>query len=227
MVAGDFAADALRAVDEGLVEIRDGREIVWPHCGARPLLIDQGERKSTPRRISVRVEDVLTLAALYELVERRGWPRDHVWLEPKIGRGWPLDLAVRQGPGPAAQMVIAAEAKSSDALANKLVTEVRECGARGEHDEGACGKRNSHRKYRALVAESPCVFLVLSPTCRRAYSVRKGTRAGELELVERDGIPTGGRGLATNPVTPATKSASSPPDHPMQCSLGEPSRRRR
>ena len=77
-------------------------------------------------------------------------------------------------------------------LAEELRDEVQDCGSRGRHGEKECGRKDSHRKYAALVARRPPVFWILAPAERIELRVSYGPGEDQLSLQPRASV-SGGR----------------------------------
>src|SRR5690606_30736031 len=82
------ASDFLSAIDEGLV-VHDRGIFRAPCSKATEQIFWQGDKKSSPRRISLWLEPIITMAGLFRLYAKYGWPKSQLGMQ---SRTWAFDL---------------------------------------------------------------------------------------------------------------------------------------
>ena len=143
----------LTAVDEQVVEIRDGSAVLPDASRAhffgndKPLFYREG---------------VLEVAAAGMLVHRYGWsPEDLRFQSPWP---WAFDLLVHTCCGDSKSVAIAGEAKWKQTDALKLLAGLEACCAMGRHAKDGCSESiNHHRKHEGLLEYRPRVLWIIGP----------------------------------------------------------------
>ena len=153
------AADFMHAIDRGLVTHLNG-SFMAPRSKAKEQLFWEGARNTSPRRLTLWLEPVITIAALGRLHREHGWPANRLGLQSAT---WAFDLVGYQGDLAREQVVC--EVKKSDAEVRKLMGFMTE-NANTATDmatrlKGA--ELNAFRKVLALRQSDCLVFWALGP----------------------------------------------------------------
>lgn len=149
----------LRAIDERVVEIRDG----WPTLPdtRHTYFFEKGGG-----RVRLYREGFVEVAAAGMLALKFGWPSQRLTFQsPRRGRArvWAFDL-IAYADDEHTEVAIAGEAKWRQRDAVDLVRALGVCGERGNHLEGDCReKKSDHRKFEGLVAFRPAVLWIIGP----------------------------------------------------------------
>jgi hypothetical protein len=154
------AHDFLRALDSGVVMFADRQRLKMAHGLASETLFWEGERKITPRPISLWLETVITVAAAGRLHLDYGWPAECLGMQSKGGA---FDLMAFKPPDFVNEYV-AVEVKKTSRELDRLLANLTKCGE-GEHD-ASCDKgtrMNAHRKWIALRARRAKLFWTVGP----------------------------------------------------------------
>ena len=154
------AHDFLRALDSGVVVFADRQRLKMAHGLASETLFWEGERKISPRPISLWLETVITLAAVGRLHLDYGWPAECLGMQSKDSA---FELMAFKPPDFMNEYV-AAEVKKTGREIGRLVANLTKCCA-GEHDE-SCEKgmrMSAHRKWIALRARRAKLFWAVGP----------------------------------------------------------------
>jgi hypothetical protein len=155
------AHDFLRALDSGVVVFADRQRLKMAHGLASETLFWEGERKISPRPISLWLETVITVAAAGRLQLDYRWPAECLGMQSKDSA---FDLMAFKPPDFVNEYV-AAEVKKNSREIDRLLANLTKCCA-GEHDP-SCNKgsrMNAHRKWIALQAHPPSLFWAVGPS---------------------------------------------------------------
>ncbi|KGK42813.1 hypothetical protein LH51_04300 [Nitrincola sp. A-D6] len=110
------AKDFLAAVDEGLV-VHDSGVFRAPCSKATEQIFWQGLKTTSPRKITLWIEPVITMAGLFRLHSKYGWPRSQLGMQSKT---WAFDVvAYAQDQD---QELLACEVKKSWREIEKLIS---------------------------------------------------------------------------------------------------------
>ena len=82
------AKDFMAAVDDGLV-VHDNGVFRAPCSKATEQIFWQGDTKTSPRKISLWIEPIITMAGLSRLHRKYGWPMSQLGMQSKT---WAFDL---------------------------------------------------------------------------------------------------------------------------------------
>jgi hypothetical protein len=161
-VSEDIARSVVKACDRGIVT-ETGRGSFHLRGGVGTAAIFwHGKRSKRPRPVIFAHEGLISVALAYEL-SRLGWRPYQMDFEVLADA---FDLGVFDPRSN--RMLIVGEAKTQDDDVDKLIGEIRSCGARGAHRRGDCRNELGHSKYAGLIAGKPEVLVVRSPGVRRA-----------------------------------------------------------
>ena len=152
------ARDFLRALDSGLVYDIGGGRYRAPRSNANEQLFWEGRRAKVPRRLSLWLEPVITIAAVARLHFDLGWSRESLGMQSK---GYAFDVMAYDGERP----VIAGEVKKSVKEVDNLLMHLDEFARLGSQDAPArADKRlNAFRKGVGLIQGRVPFFWVVGP----------------------------------------------------------------
>jgi hypothetical protein len=168
----------LIAIDEGVVEVRDG-DFYRGASSSEGIFEQAGPKGVNPRPPKLRKESFLEIAAVGMLAIRYGWPVENLGFEsPK----WALDFLAYVDDA-WSEVAIAGEAKLKQTEAEALSANIDACGRRGNHREGDCRSKNHHRKYAEILELQPPILWIVGP---QAFA------ADDPDLVFRVGQRSGG-----------------------------------
>ena len=145
------ALSVVRAVDDGVVEIKDD----WPTLpdGVNTYLFEKGGGRARLYR-----EGFLEVAAAGMLARRYGWSPERLKFQSAaLGRSgvWTFDLLAAADDAEDG-VAIAADAKWRQRDAIKLARTLDTCSRRGDHDEADCdARRDDHQKHAVWWSSGP------------------------------------------------------------------------
>lgn len=176
------AADFLAAIDEKLVSHADGFFFA-PCSKAKEQIFWTGSKSTSPTRLTLWLEPIITMAGLLRLYRDYGWPLSSLGMQ---SRTWAFDLV-----GYAANRedeVLACEVKKTVREIDALIDFMRHQGS--EHSrmlsEMKGGERNAFKKVLALRESRAPRFWALGPGgFGYVFNVEYGT-AGEVFLKAAD-----------------------------------------
>lgn len=148
-----------RAIDERVVEVRDG----WPTLqdSRHTYFFEKGGG-----RVRAYREGFVEVAAAGMLALKFGWPPQRLTFQsPRRGRArvWAFDL-LAYADDEHTEVSVAGEAKWRQRDAVDLVRALGVCGERGDHLEDECReKKSDHRKFEGLVAFRPELLWIIGP----------------------------------------------------------------
>jgi hypothetical protein len=150
----------LAAIDEGVVEVTSEGDLVLGGTYPDGIFETKGPKDEVPRRMGIRPESFLEVAAVGMLAVRYRWPPERLRFQAP---GWAYDF-LAYADDEWSGVTIAGEAKLAQKDALKLWTSLEACGQRGDHGEAACSEdRNHHRKYLGLVTFNPRMLWIVGP----------------------------------------------------------------
>lgn len=149
----------MRAVDGGLVSESEGFFFA-PRGAAKEQIFWQGERKSTPRPITLWVEPIITIGALARLNAEYGWPVENLGAQSKT---WAFDLVCYQKASD--RKLVACEVKKESKEIEKLLAFMNaQCGRPPLDPEPKnSAERNAYRKVQGIRRAWPKLFWALGP----------------------------------------------------------------
>lgn len=153
------ASDFCAALDANLV-VHDKGTFRAALSKAKEQIFWEGRRKILPRRISLWLEPVITIAGLKRLCVDFGWPKERVGLQSKT---WAFDLVGYSAT--CLTELLVCEVKKNIEEIERLVELMKQFGAspaNGAHDLTAEG-RNALKKVDGLRRNKPPVFWALGP----------------------------------------------------------------
>jgi hypothetical protein len=153
------ADDFMQAIDHGLVSHHAGR-FTAPCSKATEQIFWEGARKDAPRKITLWLEPVITIAGLMRLHRKFGWPAGVLGLQSKT---WAFDLVAYHADRDSERIVC--EVKKSVGEVDRLITFMeKHASTPAEGEVGVSGpERNALRKVTALRSSASEVFWVLGP----------------------------------------------------------------
>jgi hypothetical protein len=114
-VAETDARDFLTAIDDGLV-VHDNGVFTAPCSKATEQIFWQGEKTTSPRRITLWIEPIITIAGLSKLHRNFMWPKNQLGLQSKT---WAFDLVAYSSN--LTREMVACEVKKSWSEIEKLI----------------------------------------------------------------------------------------------------------
>jgi hypothetical protein len=163
----------------------------WPRGHSEIALFWHGPKSQVPRSPHFAREAIAVMAAVADLHQELGWPRELIEVETK---NYVFDFAAYQVSAGGECMAIGGEAKSSGAEIECWLDALIYCSHLGEHastvHEVAPRKqirRNAHKKWVELVAEAPDYLWLVAPGSRRAFALSH--RGHKISLTESGALP--------------------------------------
>jgi hypothetical protein len=155
------AQDFLRAIDNGVAIIGDRQGFGMARGYASETLFWEHERTVQPRRITLWLETLITVATGARLHFDYGWPIECLGMQSKDSA---FDLMTFKEPDFQNEYV-AVEVKSTSRAVDEMTENLARCCA-GDHDPSCFTgtRRNAHRKWIALTARRPCLFWAVGPS---------------------------------------------------------------
>lgn len=155
------AADFMQAIDSGLVRHRDGT-MSANQSKAKEQIFTQGLKDSVPRKVTLWLEPIITIAGLMRLHRDFQWPANRLGLQSKYP--WAFDLVGYSSEDPVAEHLVCEVKKTVrevDVLLEKMLKHLN-TPARLEHEFKAAEK-NAFKKVLALRTSAAKVFWALGP----------------------------------------------------------------
>jgi hypothetical protein len=154
------ANNFIRAVGSAAGRDRGGGRYLCPRSTAFEQLFWEGERSVHPRRLTLWLEPVITIATIGRLHLDFGWTPEHLCMQPKT---WAFDFAVYE-PSDASTEYIVGEVKKNRRELDRMIELMQGYGRVGVVEEPAGGaKRNAWRKWRALRDRRAPLFWAVGP----------------------------------------------------------------
>lgn len=176
------AKDFLCAVDEGLVEHRNG-VFTAPCSKVKEQIFWSGSKSVSPRPITLWIEPIITIAGLARLHKRFGWPQRQLGMQSKT---WAFDL-VGYSCDLNHEMLVCEVKKSwtEIQMLHKFMEEHGSSPAEALTDmKGA--ERNAVKKVLGLRQSNAQTLWLLGPSGKsKVFSVNRGLD-GQITLEARD-----------------------------------------
>lgn len=155
------AADFLLALDAGLIE-HQGRGLYRaPKSLAGELFFWEGNKSVSPRRLTLWVEPIITVAVLSRLHFKWGWPKELIGTQ---SRKWEFDVTAYRSFDPDNEYV-ACEVKKTVAELDQMVALMQRFST--DPDAGDTLKSskevNAFRKLKGLQARRASIFWAVGP----------------------------------------------------------------
>jgi hypothetical protein len=160
-LSGYDASNFMRAMDSGVVHDLEGGHYRCARSAASEQLFWEGLRTSQPRRLTLWIEPVITIATMGRLHLDYLWPAACLCMQPK---SWALDFAAfPSADAPSAR--IAGEVKKSIRELDRMMAYIKDFAVRGEREQpaGPAPAINAFRKWRALRKDCPPLFWAVGP----------------------------------------------------------------
>lgn len=133
-------------------------------------------------------ECVCQLSTASRLINKRGWLRSHLLLEPDChddrNMSYGIDILLKS---PSGQILAGVEVKRSEAELEKLITDLRACCKRGIHAQDDCGFPQNHPKYEFCARYQPTYFWAVAPEAE--VCLRMKYDGGSIELEPLASLP--------------------------------------
>ena len=155
------AADFLSALDASLVE-HQGRGLYRaPKSQASEQFFWSGNKNVSPRPVSLWVEPIITVAVLYRLHFKWGWPKDLLGTQ---SRKWEFDVTAYRASDLNNEYV-ACEVKKTVAELDQLVELMQRLSADRDLRDAPKSSRekNAFRKLKGLQARHAPIFWAVGP----------------------------------------------------------------
>jgi hypothetical protein len=160
-VADKDAEDFLVALELGLIEHRGRGLYRASRSKASEQFFWQGRKDISPRPVTLWVEPIITVAALFRLVYEFGWRKDLVGTQSK---GWEFDVTAFHESA-LDNEYIACEVKKSvrelDELIKLMIELSTGCGV--PENKMSSREKNAFRKLKGLQERKPPIFWALGP----------------------------------------------------------------
>jgi hypothetical protein len=155
------ASNFMRALDSGVVHDLGGGHYRCARSVASEQIFWEGLRATQPRRLTLWIEPVITIATIGRLHLDYLWPAACLCMQPKT---WALDFAVFPfADAPIAH--IAGEVKKNVRELDRMIAYIKDFALRGEREQpaGPAPVINAFRKWRALRKDCPSLFWAVGP----------------------------------------------------------------
>src|SRR6266852_4840136 len=129
-VTSQDARDFIRAIDTKIVTDIGGGRFRMPQSKANEVIFWEGSKAITPRRITLWLEPIITIAAMARLHLDYGWPKDCLGMQAEK---WEFDLIAFKPPD-FRNEYIAGEVKKSSKELDDLLINLRKSCAEGDLD---------------------------------------------------------------------------------------------
>ncbi len=153
------AADFMQAIDDGLISHKDGI-FSAAQSKAKEQIFWQGARDSVPRKVTLWLEPIITMAGLMRLQRDFQWPTKQLGLQSKT---WAFDL-VAYGVDSSSESLVCEVKKAAhevDVLLKFMEQRLNTPAEAPSVFKGA--ERNALKKVLALRASTATVFWALGP----------------------------------------------------------------
>lgn len=170
------------AIEDGLV-VHEKGIFRAPCSSATERIFWEGEKKTVPRKITLWIEPIITMAGLSRLHREHGWPMSQLGMQSKT---WAFDLVAYSKEQE--QELVACEVKKSWREIEKLVSlmELYKATPESEISEFKGVARNAFKKIIGLRLSKASIFWALGPGGRSIiFKVKYGPN-DEVMLVPTD-----------------------------------------
>jgi hypothetical protein len=160
-VALQDARDFMRAIDTKAVTDTGGGRFRMPQSRAFEVIFWEGSKAITPRRITLWLEPIITIAAMARLHLDYGWPKDCLGMQ---SRYWAFDLTAFK-PQKLQNEYIAGEVKKSSIELDHFLSNLHKSCAEGDLDYSSASRAriNAHKKWLGLRRCKAPLFWALGP----------------------------------------------------------------
>lgn len=184
------AANFLRAIDGGLARNVGGGQYRCARSKALEQLFWPLEKHKVPRRVTLWMEPVITIATLARLHHDLGWPEERLGMQTA---DWAFDLAA-YGEGASPRLLVACEVKKSRLEIDHLVADLQHHSR--EKPDGAISRRgrhvNSYKKWESLRREQPPFLWLVGPDGYEfVFSLAYDARVVDLAAIDVDRLQYG------------------------------------
>ena len=155
------AQNFMRAIDQQIVTIDSGGRFTMPQSRATEVIFWEHERHMVPRKITLWLEPVITIATVARLHLDYGWPLDCLGMQ---SRDFAFDVTTFL-PGETEHEFIAGEVKKTNAELDALIRHLNRCCTEGDHDDclKSSTRRNAHKKWLGLTRSHAHLFWAIGP----------------------------------------------------------------
>lgn len=152
------ASNFLKAIDEGLVELKD-KLYFAPRTYGGEQLFNEGEETKSPRPVYLSLEVVISIATTIRLRDEYGWPPHLIGTQPK-GGAFDVTAFLRNED---MNEYVACEVKKTKSGTDKLLTLMTKFNAEPALRPANDTENNAFKKVCALRERHPPVFWALGP----------------------------------------------------------------
>ncbi len=148
----------LRAIDAGLVTEKDGFFIA-PKSKAKEQIFWEGDKKRTPRPITLWIEPIITIGALARLNQQYGWPIENLGMQSAT---WAFDLV---GYSNSNREHLVCEVKKQSRELSRLLDFMNAYARQDplKSEPVNAQARNAYRKVQGIRLSWPTIFWALGP----------------------------------------------------------------
>ena len=160
-VTSQDARDFIRAIDTKTVTHIGGGKFCMPRSKANEVIFWEGWKATVPRRITLWLEPIITIAAMARLHLDYGWPKDCLGMQSK---NWAFDVTAFK-PQNSEKEYIAGEVKKTSKELDKFLINLHKSCAEGDLDCNSVSpaRRNAHKKWLGLQRCNAPLFWALGP----------------------------------------------------------------
>ena len=154
------ALDFMRALDHGLVTDLGGGRFRLPQSRATEVIFWEGSKSTTPRKITLWLEPVITIAAVARLHLNYGWPLECLGTQSEK---WEFDI-IAFLPSEIRNEHIAGEVKkTSKELDDMLAKMEMSCAEMNTCNGSSRERKNAHNKWLGLCRCRAPLFWAVGP----------------------------------------------------------------
>ena len=160
-ISDQDASDFVSALDAGLVEHKTRGNYGAPNSRATEHFFWSGKKAVSPRSLTLWAEPIITLAVIWRLHSRWGWPKECLGTQSKK---WEFDVAAYRSPDQENEY-IACEVKKSDKESDRLIEFMHRFSTGTVQGDAAKSSRakNALRKLEGLRNRQAPIFWAVGP----------------------------------------------------------------
>lgn len=186
-VSATDASNFMRALDNNVVHDQGGGRYRCARSSVAEQIIWEGRRDTTPRKLTLWLEPIITIATMARLHLDYGWPTAYLGMQ---SRQWAFDFEVFPQPD-ATEATIAGEVKKHQRELDRMIGLMMQFAANGVTAEPTKAvARNAFRKWQALRdGKTPYFCAVADDGYTQLFSVEyRGERHGAFHALTLEGL---------------------------------------